>query len=68
MHNFYRFLWAKVPIKGRLYDVELEHGRVTGKRVVWVNGEEILRHDLMYRLVGEETFYLEDKRCIFHVS
>lgn len=57
-----------VPIKGKLYDVELEHGRISGKRVIWVNGEEVLRRDLMYRLVGEDNFWLEDKRCIIHVN
>jgi hypothetical protein len=57
-----------IPIRGKLYDIELEHGTISGKRVIWVNGDEILRRDMMYRLVGEDTFFLEDKRCIVHVS
>jgi hypothetical protein len=28
-----------VPLRGKLYDVEFEHGTVSGKRVIWVNGE-----------------------------
>lgn len=28
-----------LPIRGKLYDVELEHGKISGKRVIWVNGE-----------------------------
>lgn len=57
-----------IPIKGKLYDIELEHGTISGKRVIWVNGEEVLRRDMMYRLVGEDNFWLEDKRCIIHVK
>jgi hypothetical protein len=57
-----------IPIRGKLYDVEFEHGTVSGKRVIWINGEEIMRRDVMYRLVGEDCFHLEDKRCIIHVS
>jgi len=57
-----------IPVRGKLYDIELEHGTISGKRVIWVNGEEVLRRDMMYRLVGEDTFFLEEKRCIIHVS
>lgn len=56
-----------IPVRGKLYDIELEHGTISGKRVIWVNGEEVLRRDMMYRLVGEDIFFLDDKRCIIHV-
>jgi hypothetical protein len=55
------------PVHGRLFDIELEHGKISGKRVIWLNGEEILRRDVMYRLVGEDVFFVEDKRCIIHI-
>lgn len=55
------------PVHGKLYDIELEHGTISGKRVIWLNGEEILRRDVMYRLVGEDVFFVEDKRCIIHI-
>lgn len=55
------------PVHGKLFDIELEHGTISGKRVIWVNGEEILRRDIMYRLVGEDVFFVEDKRCIIHI-
>lgn len=54
-------------VHGKLYDIELEHGTISGKRVIWLNGEEILRRDMMYRLVGEDVFFVEDKRCIIHI-
>ena len=56
-----------IPVRGKLYDIELEHGNISGKRVIWINGSEVLRRDFQYRLVGEDTFYLDDKRCIIHV-
>jgi hypothetical protein len=55
------------PVHGKLFDIELEHGTISGKRVIWVNGEEVLRRDMMYRLVGEDVFFVEDKRCIVHI-
>lgn len=54
-------------IAGKLFDIELEHGTISGKRVIWVNGEESLRRDIMYRLVGEDVFFVENKRCIIHI-
>lgn len=32
-----------LPIRGKLYDVELEHGKISGKRVIWINGEVSLK-------------------------
>jgi hypothetical protein len=55
------------PVHGKLFDIELEHGTISGKRVIWVNGEEVLRRDMMYRLVGEDVFFVENKRCIIHI-
>jgi hypothetical protein len=57
-----------LPVRGKIYDIEFEHGTLSGKRVIWINGEEVLRRDLMYRLVGEDVFDIEDKRCILHVK
>lgn len=54
-------------IVGKLFDIELEHGTISGKRVIWVNGEETIRRDIMYRLVGEDVFFVENKRCIIHI-
>lgn len=57
-----------IPIRGKLYDIEFEHGTMSGKRVIWINGEEAMRRDMMYRLVGEDVFFIEEKRCILHVK
>lgn len=29
----------RVPMKGKIHEIEFEHGTGTGKRVLWVDGE-----------------------------
>lgn len=29
----------RVPIRGKLYQIEFEHGTTSGKRVIWVDGK-----------------------------
>ncbi|XP_064826185.1 fas apoptotic inhibitory molecule 1-like [Oncorhynchus masou masou] len=48
-------IW-EVALSDGVYRVEFEHGTATGKRVVWINGQEVLRRDWMFKLVGKETF------------
>ncbi|CAD7012511.1 fas apoptotic inhibitory molecule 1 [Ceratitis capitata] len=56
------------PINGKMYRIELEHGTTTGRRMIWVNGKEVLRRDWMFKLVGEDTFYIDQARCIIRVD
>ncbi|XP_055630258.1 fas apoptotic inhibitory molecule 1 isoform X2 [Toxorhynchites rutilus septentrionalis] len=58
----------RVPMRGKIYEVEFEHGTASGKRVLWIDKEEIFRRDWMFKLVGEDMFRLEDKRCIIRVD
>ncbi|KAM4538610.1 fas apoptotic inhibitory molecule 1-like [Fundulus diaphanus] len=46
----------EVALSDGVYRVEFAHGTTTGKRVVCVNGTEVLRKDWMFKLVGKETF------------
>ncbi|XP_055767582.1 fas apoptotic inhibitory molecule 1-like [Salvelinus fontinalis] len=48
-------IW-EVALSDGVYRIEFEHGTATGKRVVWINGQEVLRRDWMFKLVGKETF------------
>ncbi|XP_014041715.1 fas apoptotic inhibitory molecule 1-like [Salmo salar] len=48
-------IWV-VALSDGVYRIEFEHGTTTGKRVVWINGQEVLRRDWMFKLVGKETF------------
>uniref|UniRef100_A0A8C6UDG5 Fas apoptotic inhibitory molecule b n=1 Tax=Neogobius melanostomus TaxID=47308 RepID=A0A8C6UDG5_9GOBI len=54
-------LW-EVPLSDGVYTIEFEHGTTTGKRVIHVNGQEILRRDWMFKLVGRESFYFGEAR------
>ncbi|XP_051561972.1 fas apoptotic inhibitory molecule b [Myxocyprinus asiaticus] len=46
----------EVSLSDGVYRIEFEHGTTTGKRVIYINGKEVLRRDWMFKLVGRETF------------
>uniref|UniRef100_A0A3P8SBN7 Fas apoptotic inhibitory molecule b n=1 Tax=Amphiprion percula TaxID=161767 RepID=A0A3P8SBN7_AMPPE len=46
----------EVALSDGVYRIEFAHGTTTGKRVVYVNGKEVVRKDWMFKLVGKETF------------
>ncbi|XP_070814161.1 fas apoptotic inhibitory molecule b [Chaetodon trifascialis] len=46
----------EVELSDGVHRVEFAHGTTTGKRVVCVNGQEVIRKDWMFKLVGKETF------------
>ncbi|KAL6456109.1 hypothetical protein MHYP_G00359600 [Metynnis hypsauchen] len=48
-------MW-EVSLSDGIYQIEFEHGTTTGKRVIYINGKEVLRRDWMFKLVGKETF------------
>ncbi|XP_032880485.1 fas apoptotic inhibitory molecule 1 isoform X1 [Amblyraja radiata] len=48
-------LW-EVALSDGVHKIEFEHGTTSGKRVVNVDGKEIIRRDWMFKLVGKETF------------
>ncbi|XP_037618454.1 fas apoptotic inhibitory molecule 1-like [Sebastes umbrosus] len=45
-----------VALSDGVYRVEFAHGTTTGKRIVYVNGQEAVRKDWLFKLVGKETF------------
>ncbi|XP_041822600.1 fas apoptotic inhibitory molecule 1-like [Chelmon rostratus] len=46
----------EVALSDGVYRIEFAHGTTSGKRVVCVNGQEVIRKDWMFKLVGKETF------------
>ncbi|GAB0099602.1 Fas apoptotic inhibitory molecule 1 [Sergentomyia squamirostris] len=58
----------RVPLGGRVFRVEFEHGTASGRRVLWVDEREIFRRDWMFKLVGEDSFHLDGVRCILRVD
>ncbi|KAJ8963306.1 hypothetical protein NQ318_018775 [Aromia moschata] len=61
--------WS-VPLLDGVHTVEFEHGTTSGKRVLRVDGKEILRREWMFKLVGEETFFLgkQQEKCVLMVD
>ncbi|RWS31095.1 Fas apoptotic inhibitory molecule-like protein [Leptotrombidium deliense] len=58
----------EVPLSDKVHKVEFEHGTTTGKRVIKVDGEEVIRHDWMFKLVGRETFEVSGSKCEVVIS
>ncbi|XP_062236339.1 fas apoptotic inhibitory molecule b [Platichthys flesus] len=45
-----------VALSDGVFRIGFAHGTTTGRRVVYVNGQEVIRRDWMFKLVGKETF------------
>ncbi|KAM9820397.1 fas apoptotic inhibitory molecule 1-like [Neosynchiropus ocellatus] len=60
----------EVELSDGVYKIQFSHGSTTGKRVVTVNGHEVIRRDWMFKLVGKETFTLGDSktRATIHIE
>lgn len=46
----------EVSLSDGIHTVKFEHGTTTGKRVIYVDSREIVRHNWMFKLVGKECF------------
>ncbi|XP_023220836.1 fas apoptotic inhibitory molecule 1-like [Centruroides sculpturatus] len=57
----------EVRLSDRVHRVEFEHGTASGRRVLRVDGKEILRRDWMFRLVGSETFEIGKTKCCINI-
>ncbi|XP_046887505.1 fas apoptotic inhibitory molecule b [Hypomesus transpacificus] len=60
----------EVALSDGVYRIEFAHGTTTGKRVVLINGEEVVKKDWMFKLVGKETFTVGsfDTRATIHIE
>ena len=58
----------EVNLSDGKHRVQFEHGTTTGKRVVTVDNEEVLRNNWMFRLVGKESFNVGGKRATIHIE
>lgn len=57
-----------VPLSDGVHKIEFEHGTTTGKRVIRVDGKEIVRRDWMFKLVGNEVFKVGNAKCVIKVG
>ncbi|XP_042891106.1 fas apoptotic inhibitory molecule 1-like isoform X2 [Penaeus japonicus] len=60
-------LW-EVRLSDGVHKVGFEHGTTTGRRVLWVDGEEKVHHDWMFKLVGSEVFQIGDTKCVIKIE
>ncbi|GAB6019137.1 hypothetical protein CHUAL_000757 [Chamberlinius hualienensis] len=60
-------IW-EVSLNDGLHRIDFEHGTTTGKRVVKVDGQEVLRRDWMFRLVGSEFFTIGKAKCVIRIE
>ncbi|KAG8191389.1 hypothetical protein JTE90_006131 [Oedothorax gibbosus] len=57
----------ELELGGQRHLVEFEHGTTSGRRVVRVDGKEVLRRDWLFKLVGQESFRVGGSRCVVQV-
>ncbi|CAL1685750.1 unnamed protein product [Lasius platythorax] len=57
-----------VPLSDGNHVVEFEHGTATGRRIVKIDGDEIVHRDWMFRLVGDEVFMFNNTKFVIRVD
>ena len=60
----------EVHLADGIHMIEFEHGTTSGKRVIRVNREEILRKEWMFKLVGTESFNVGKSKtlCVIKIE
>ncbi|CAG7727728.1 unnamed protein product [Allacma fusca] len=58
----------EVPLNSGIYCIEFDHGTTSGKRVIRVNGKEVMRKEWMFKLVGAEEFKIGPSRAKIRVD
>ncbi|XP_031827708.1 fas apoptotic inhibitory molecule 1 [Nomia melanderi] len=57
-----------VPLNDGNHVIEFEHGTATGRRLVKVDGKELVHRDWMFHLVGDEVFTFNDNKFVIRVD
>ncbi|KAK1122141.1 hypothetical protein K0M31_009369 [Melipona bicolor] len=57
-----------VPLSDGNHVIEFEHGTATGRRLVRIDGKEIVHRDWMFHLVGDEIFSFNDNRFVIRIN
>ncbi|MFH4982300.1 hypothetical protein AB6A40_009009 [Gnathostoma spinigerum] len=60
-------IW-NVHLQDKVHRIEFEHGTTTGKRIIRVDGKEIVRRDWMFKLVGKEVFSIGEMKFVITVE
>lgn len=57
-----------VKLSDGVHKIQFEHGTTTGKRVIRVDGKEVMRKDWVFKLVGVENFTVGKVRCTISID
>ncbi|XP_033334712.1 fas apoptotic inhibitory molecule 1 [Megalopta genalis] len=57
-----------VPLSDGNHVIEFEHGTATGRRVIRVDGKELVHREWMFELVGDEVFMFSDNKFVIRVD
>lgn len=57
-----------VALSDGVHKIQFEHGTSSGKRVIRVDGKELMRKDWMFRLVGRESFTIGKQQLPAHID
>ncbi|XP_043488732.1 fas apoptotic inhibitory molecule 1 [Polistes fuscatus] len=57
-----------VPLNDGNHVIEFEHGTATGRRIVKIDNEELVRREWMFRLVGDELFTFNGTKFVIRVD
>ncbi|KAJ8036048.1 Fas apoptotic inhibitory molecule 1 [Holothuria leucospilota] len=60
-------LWD-ISLSDGVHKVQFEHGTTSGKRVITIDGKEIMRRNWMFKLVGKETFHIGKHKGVIHID
>ncbi|KAA0192499.1 hypothetical protein HAZT_HAZT001899 [Hyalella azteca] len=58
----------EVRLSDGVHTVAFEHGTTTGKRVVLVDSQEVVKKEWMFKLVGSETFEIGSAKCVIKIE
>ncbi|XP_017788883.1 PREDICTED: fas apoptotic inhibitory molecule 1 [Habropoda laboriosa] len=57
-----------VPLSDGNHIIEFEHGTATGRRLVKIDGKELIHRDWMFHLVGDEVFSFNDTKFVIRID
>lgn len=52
-----------ITLNGQKHLIEFEHGTTSGRRIVRVDGKEVVKREWLFKLVGHENFKLGNNNC-----
>lgn len=59
--------WS-VSLPDGKHTIKFEHGTTTGKRVIWVDDQEVMRKNWMFKLVGKLEFQVSSAKAVVTID